>query len=367
MRVRSQAPETDAVAVPMAQDALLASAFEQLEAEGWSPQAFAARLPGLWEACRAQRADGRTPWLAGMREVARRAWALPETVRDAWTALLAEWADWPLLLAVAAQGGQADDPSERFSQRLALAHFRLGNMDAALSACRRNLLLHPASTWSLEQHRACVEWQAFIDRVPPIEDERLRLEPLGHHHCADFAWQYWDPDIARLCCMPVFHEDAAWHRWLDECWGYGDQRLYAVLHRDWGFVGSVSLTLHEGLGFFYYWIGRDFQGHGLGPAAVRLLLADAFERHGMRACYAKVFEHNVPSRRGLARLGFEALDFRPAPPHDDELLYRLGPPQGRWDSAEALHELFARMGSQTRVAVPHVPMRMQWWDREGVD
>lgn len=330
----------------------LPASLAALQVAAWSPQAFSARLPALLGQCVGLDACARTTWLAGMREVARRAWVLPEGMRDAWTMLLAEWADWPLLLAVAGHAREDDNLPERLSRLVALARYRSGDPAAAIAACRRALLLRPDAAWAIELYRACREWQAFLDKVPPIEDATLRLEPLGHHHCADFAWQYWDPEIARLCCLPVFGDDAAWHRWLDECWGHGDQRLYAVLHRDWGFVGSVSLTLHEDLGFFYYWIGRDFQGQGLGPAAVRLLLADAFERRGMRACYAKVFEHNAPSRRALARLGFEPLDFRPAPPHDDELLYRLGPPQGRWDSAEALQGLFERMGTQTRVAVP---------------
>lgn len=330
----------------------LPASFDALQAAAWSPQAFGARLPDLLGQCASLSACARTSWLAGMREVARRAWALPAGMRDVWTTLLAEWADWPLLLAVAGDPGEGDDRPEWVSRLVAIARFRSGDPAAAMALCRRALLLRPDAAWAVELHRACREWQAFLDRVPPIEDGTLRLEPLGHHHCADVAWQYWDPDIARLCCLPTFRDDEAWHRWLDECWSCGDQRLYAVLHRDWGFVGSVSLTMHDDLGFFYYWIGRDFQGQGLGPAAVRLLLADACEHRGMRACYAKVFEDNAPSRRALARLGFEALDFRPPPPGDDELLYRLGPPQGRWDSAEALRGLFARMGSDTRVAVP---------------
>lgn len=365
MRARSPAQGKDMPSVSVAQDASLVSTFPVLEAEGWLPQAFGARLPALLRQCAGLDACARTAWLAGMREAARRAWALPAGMRDAWMTLLAEWADWPLLLAVAGDPGEDDDPPEWVSRLVALARFRSGDPVAAIAACRRALLLRPDAAWAVELHRACREWQAFRDRVPPIDDGTLRLEPLGHHHCTDFAWQYWDPDIARLCCLPSFADDAAWHRWLDECWGCGDQRLYAVLHRDWGFVGSVSLTMHGDLGFFYYWIGRDFQGQGLGPAAVRLLLADAFEHRGMTACYAKVFEHNAPSRRALARLGFEALDFRPAPPCDDELLYRLGAPQGRWDSAEALRDLFGKMGSCTRVAVPHAPATLR--RRIGVD
>jgi RimJ/RimL family protein N-acetyltransferase len=333
----------------------MASALRMLDAAGWGRDALERVLPQVLAAPGMIDPRERAPWMCGLRGAFGELPCLDAATREGLLDLLRSWCDWPLWLALRDAGAAHGDDAriDGTDPDTIDALFRMGHQHEAETRCRRRLFTHPRDPATARMHAQLQAWRGFVDaRAPPIEDEALRLEPLGHHHCTDFAWQYWDPDIARLCCLPVFGDDAAWHRWLDECWGYGDQRLYAVLHRDWGFVGSVSLTLHGDLGFFYYWIGRDFQGQGLGPAAVRLLLADAFDRHGMRACYAKVFEHNAPSRRALARLGFEALDFRPAPPHEDELLYRLGPPQGRWDSADALRALFERMGSQTRVAVP---------------
>ena len=334
-----------------------ASPLSMLDAEGWRREALERVLPQVLAAPLAIDPRERMMWMCGLRQALPEVSRLDGATRDGLLALLRAWCDWPLWLALRDAGDARVDVDADLDTIDVL--FRMGHQRDAETRCRRRLFTHPRDRATAGMHAQLQAWRGFLEaRALPIEGDTLRLEPLGHHHCADFAWQYWDRDIARLCCLPSFGDDVAWHRWLDECWGYGDQHLYAVIHREWGFVGSVSLTLHGDLGFFYYWIGRDFQGHGLGPAAVRLLLDDAFAHRGMRTCYAKVFEDNTPSRRALTRMGFDALDFRPAPPHHDEMLYRLGPPQARWHSVEALRGLFERMGSETRVAVPHVPMAL---------
>ncbi len=270
-------------------------------------------------------------------------------------ALASAWGDWPLSREVGRTLERQRTLAPHEAWWLVLACRQMGDLAEAIDLCRSRMFAHPNEPWPMIAHRALRSLIEFHDTVAPaLDSATLRLEPLGHHHCEDFARQYYDPAIAELCCLPDFASSAHWHRWLDDCWACGDQRLYAVIDPDWGFVGSVSLILHQGVGFFYYWIGRDFQGHGLGTAAVRLLLDDAAEYHGMRACYAKVFEHNVPSRRALAKLGFEPLDVRPAPPDETEMLYRLGPPQPRQRTVEDLHELFRRMRSETRVATPTI-------------
>ncbi|MGE5491197.1 MAG: GNAT family N-acetyltransferase [Actinomycetota bacterium] len=181
-------------------------------------------------------------------------------------------------------------------------------------------------------------------------DDELLLEPMGHHHLSDFAWQYYDPTIAERCCLPAFQTDAQWHDWLDNIYRSGDQWIGAVIHRKWGFIGSVSLIMHGGIGFFYYWFGPDFQGQGYGPRAVRLLLATAAERHGLHTCYAKVYDYNTPSRRALEKLGFEDIQVSAAAP-DDEMFYRRGPAADRGRIAEELHWLMGAMASSTRPAI----------------
>ncbi len=331
----------------------LSTLWDALESAQWSPRALERWLPEVYARAFELAPDARIAWLTRLREAARHAWAAPVAARQSLAQLANAWCDWPLLLATAERLEAVDASPAWIGPMMVDAQLRLGSPQAALTRCRALALLHPQDRWASGCHDALQQWIAFIERVAaPIVGESLRLEPMGHHHAGDFAWQYYDPAIAERCCLPAFADHAHWHRWLDQCWGYGDQCLYAVLHPEWGFIGSVSLILRGDIGFFYYWLGRDFQGYGLGPAAARLLLDHARGHRGMRTCYAKVFEDNMPSRRALEKLGFDALDICPAPPNAHEVLYRSGLPQCREDSVEELRTLFERMGAETRIAVP---------------
>lgn len=268
-------------------------------------------------------------------------------------ALAAGWADWPLACRLALRVGDAGVLPDAIESTLVHALLRLGETDAAIARCRSRMLSHPFDSAAAAVHAQLREWASFVESVGgTIEGDGLRLEPLGHHHLQDFSLQYADPAIASLCCLPAFRDERQWHRWLDGCWACGDERLYAVIHAEWGFVGSVSLCTYRDLGFFYYWIGRDFRGARIGPAAVGLLLDDASARRGLRTCYAKVFADNLPSRRALRRLGFAPLDVRATPPDEREIFYRRGEDAGREIDVAELRRLFGGIGSRIRIAVP---------------
>lgn len=352
VQARYDCASSDAAAVP-GEDSLLPW-FDAMQQAEWSRHSGERTLPRVLAIADTLHPALRTAWLAGLRRMWRsQGWALPEVRLSEFVALTFAWGDWPLMIAAGDALATRRPLTAHEAWSLVVASRQMGDLTTAAARCRSRMFAHPRESWPEAEYHALLDMHEFRQSVPPIVAESgLRLEPLGHHHAQDFAAQYYDPDIAELCCLPTFTQDAQWHCWLDTCWGYGDQRLYAVIEPEWGFVGCVSLIAHDDVGFFYYWIGRDFQGCGLGTAAVRLLLEDAAECHGMRACYAKVFEHNAPSRRALEKLGFVALDFRPAPPDADELFYRCGPPQPRQHSAEELRALFERMQSETRVAVP---------------
>ena len=344
-------PRSTANDVPVGSS--LSSLWNALESAQWSLRAQQRWLPEALARARELAPSTRIEWLIRLREASQQAWAAPLCLRETLVELAGAWRDWPLLLMLCERMEAAGELPAWAGPLVATAHLRLGEPQVALTRCRAMALLDRQHRWATETHDALLRWIAFVDRTAnAIVGETLRLEPLGHHHLEDFAQQYFDPTIAERCCLPTFADDAHWHRWLDRCWSFGDERLYAVIHPDWGFVGSVSLILRENIGFFYYWLGRDFQGHGIGPAAANLLLEDARRCCGMRACYAKVFEDNAPSRRALEKLGFGALDFRPSPPNGDEMFYRLGPAQSRQCIVEELRTLFKRMGCGTGVAVP---------------
>ena len=364
---RSHAAPTAVPDVASTADAgdALAALHAALARDGWCADTVRALLPRALPHAAALSPSERLVWLHGLR-VAWSSGALDEPAAAAAALALAErWCDWPLVDALCAARSRLPGTGADLGADAACAWiqalFRVGRSDEALQRCRRRMLSHPHEAWPERLYRTLGAWRGFVDaRGPSIAGEGLHLEPLGHQHLADFAWQYHDPQIAALCCLPRFADDAQWHAWLERCWRYGDQRLYAVLHPEWGFVGSVSLIEcavgQARVGFFYYWLGADFQGRGLGPRAVRLLLAHARETRGLRSCHAKVFDHNRHSRRALETLGFRALPVRGIPPFDGETFYRLAlDREADVEPAQAVEELrllLDAMDAETRLAVP---------------
>lgn len=323
---------------------------------GWSRAEFESSLGSLCPVAEALDADERTSLLGALLQAWRdHGRALPPPARRDLLALAAAWDAWPLAhrVGIALEAEAALEHAD--AQHLLSACMQVGDTMRArqLSLRLRLQLLHPHDAWFASQHVELLAWLRWRERgpLPAPDDAGLALEPLAHHHGAGFAWQYHDPAIASLCCLPRFADADEWHGWLDEVYGQG-QRPFAVLHRDWGLVGMVNLALYGDVGFFYYWLGPDFQGRGIGPRAVRMLLRFGREELGMRCCYAKVFDHNQPSRRALAKLGFADLDMRGAAPDEAEMFYRWGAPCSRAFAAAELHGLLDRMGSGTRAAVP---------------
>jgi len=260
----------------------------------------------------------------------------------------ATWRDWPLVLAIGAHLAATGGLDTHETLHLVDACRTLGQAEQALA------LVRGLGAADLPPGRAGLEaeiqsWRAWRRRFPALAPTaELALEPLAHHHERDFAWQYHDPAIASLCCLPVFIDALDWHHWLADTWRDGHRLPYAVLHREWGFIGCVSLALHRDLGFFYYWLGRDFQGHGVGPRAGQLLLAMGERAFGLRCCYAKAFDYNLRSRRGLEKMGFVDLGMRGAGDDRNQVFYRRGPAQGRARTVDELHRLLDSMDASVR-------------------
>lgn len=285
------------------------------------PGQLGARLRGLMP----PEAPDRLDWQMALRQIYQESQAILDVQdRCALAQFVADIQDWPLLIELhRAMPGTVD------ALAAAQAFFRLGYTDEALQILRALLLLQPDNRDAREVYAQVRHWQEYLQQYPfshsvYASERGLWLTLLGEQHLEDFAWQYYDPQIARLCCLPEFEDNRQWYSWLENSRAHGDQLIFGVIHPQWGFIGSVSLVIRDGMGFFYYWIGRDFQSYGFGPEAVHLMLRMADECWGLQVCYAKVFIDNHPSRRALNKLGFELLDVDLQPPHDDECLYRLG-------------------------------------------
>ncbi|WP_018693808.1 GNAT family N-acetyltransferase [Algicola sagamiensis] len=233
--------------------------------------------------------------------------------------------DWALALHLYVNAQSIDKRKELEQIRL---WAQMGHFESANQAVLRHLLRVPLDE---TYHRLRHDFSRFFAQYPyatqDLTDGEIHITPLMPHHLDAFAWQYADPSIQKLCNLPDFESNEHWLKWL-----YNDQfdpekTVFAVIHNYWGLIGSVSLTVHEGIGMFYYWIGSDFQGYGLGTRAVQCLLALGQKYHRMECCYAKVYEENTPSHRALAKLGFTELPFVMTGPEGIEVLYYLGPLQ----------------------------------------
>jgi ribosomal-protein-serine acetyltransferase len=76
----------------------------------------------------------------------------------------------------------------------------------------------------------------------------------------------------------------------------------------WGdrYAGEIMLSVdrRENAGSIGYWLGAEFQGHGLMTRAVKAILAHAFEGLGLHRVEICCGEDNLKSRAIPERLGF---------------------------------------------------------------
>lgn len=136
----------------------------------------------------------------------------------------------------------------------------------------------------------------------------LTLAPLKNCHEVHYLHLLTEGDIATICKLDHLLEgDIHWSHWLSEMQSSPYNHPFAVVHSEYGFIGSVSIEVVNGVGLFYYWIGKPFQRQGYGAYAARQLLGWAEQQLDMHSCYAKVLGTNLPSLKTLKNLNFRSL------------------------------------------------------------
>lgn len=186
-------------------------------------------------------------------------------------------------------------------------------------------------------------------------DAALTLEPIGAEHLAVLLYQLRDPQIGVMTRLPELStpEDAA--RWLEEEYREPGRATYAVMHAEHGFVGVVSLRRHDEAGYFYFWIGTDYQGMGLGRRAAALLFRHA-RALGIADIFTSAYADNARSRRALAHLGFAQIDIAACEPDQDLLFFRLALTDEAGGGAEPAVRLRALCRAiQSPIEFPEVP------------
>lgn len=254
--------------------------------------------------------------------------------------------DWPLLQQMQVRGLWRPTVAEQLLPAIQLGQFEqaLDTVEQCLASGESSGLLRPVQQALVQELRQ----QPYP--LQALQQGQISLTPLRFHHVADFIWQYADPSIGQLCNLPVFQSAEHWMTWLYLCQQEPARHLFAVMHNDYGFIGSVSLQVFDGVGFFYYWLGTDFQGQGFGPIAVNLLLQLGQQHLGMSCCYAKVFEYNLVSDKAISKLGFQRLALRALPPSEAEVFYYRGAAQGPAAHHRSLSLLLQQMNSGIELA-----------------
>ncbi len=246
---------------------------------------------------------------------------------------------------------------------LSQAYQQLGLFDSAEHTLQRaiNHDGYPAHQPLIDAYRQLQQRAKGLPKgIDALRADPLLLTPLQSHHEDDFLWQYADPHIAELCNLPDFDEDDEhWQQWLQTNQKTAAKHLFAVNHLYWGFIGSVGFERSKDIGFFHYWLGKDFQGHGYGPQAVTILLDWACRHLGLRCCYATSYRDNIPSRKALAKLGFRPVPLKAVLPdnqdYEEDLFY--------WGNHQTDRALFSEInrffidrdfeGQVVPVASPH--------------
>ena len=258
--------------------------------------------------------------------------------------------DWALAQRVLYAGLSNDDGSPEALSMLGLCcadSGRIGDASAALELAANNESAYAAQLQWLNDR--CRHWKNMPwYRGDIARDEELALEPLDGFHAQALWEQYRDDDIGVMTRLPELPNVEATRTWITEQTEEAGRAIYAVMHGFWGFIGAVSVRRHEDAGYFYFWIGTDFQRRGFGRRSARLLFSQA-RAMGLREIFTSVYLHNARSRRALAALGFDALPTRGRFPDDDLLFLRHAlsneRPINDGCTIERLRELLARIDS----------------------
>jgi RimJ/RimL family protein N-acetyltransferase len=195
-------------------------------------------------------------------------------------------------------------------------------------------------------------WPPVCDAALATADE-LAIEPLAAYHAESILTQLRDPEIGVTTGLPKLDSLDAVHHWIETDGQCNERRLvFAVLHRDRGFAGVVGAHVRDHAAHFYFWVGADHQGAGIGRAAARLLFLQ-LESAGVTEIFTVVYADNRRSRRALVSLGFRRIRVTAVMPGAEVLLYRRAErsDEHRDAIAERYHTLGDEIGSTVRFAI----------------
>ncbi|MBL4671440.1 MAG: GNAT family N-acetyltransferase [Arenicella sp.] len=212
-----------------------------------------------------------------------------------------------------------NDIESRYYLALCLLH--LGERDAVERQLLKCLEVNAGYEAAIDLMSQLGDWRTYCQKDHCYEpnlgrDHELSLHPLAGHYAEEFLYQYRDPSIAVMASLPDFDSVDEFEEWRQQQERTSDRGLYAVVHREHGLLGVVSLRWYQGAAFFYFWIGADYQGQGYGQRAAKILFSMAEQTLGICRIYTYAFDDNSRSFSALNELGFQPLPFKAKEPDD---------------------------------------------------
>lgn len=329
-------------------DAGLETRLHLLQASRYDPAVFAAQDRHIVVTMGKNGLEQRAEWRIAIERVWENYRMHPagELLHRRIAAVAMHCAHWGLARAVLNQSLREQGANAEDLSNLAWCEARTGNLALGSELVARALSMDAGSQLAQEVDRRLMERRRIRDTQWRTELRHellpLVLEPLDDSHAEAYFCQYRDPQIAVMTGLPAFSSLGEARQWISAQQGDTSRVNYAVMHRDWGFVGFVNLAVSAHAAFFCYWTGVDFQGRGLATAAGRLACAYAATQ-GVPVILTSAYKDNHRSIRGLERIGFRELVTRAQPPDQDRIFFSLvDQSAGEVDSDQELINYYAR-------------------------
>jgi RimJ/RimL family protein N-acetyltransferase len=201
---------------------------------------------------------------------------------------------------------------------------RTGYIEKAWKDLKSALSLHPKNTLFLDIQQRLDDrlkqwnnpWHVTL-RHPSLP---IILEPLDESHAEALLYQYRDRQIAIMTGLPILLNIEQVYKWIKEHKLDLGRIDYAVMHKDFGFVGYVNLAVSHHAAYFCFWAGLDFQGNGYATEAGKLVI-DFAHTLGIDVILTSAYSDNARSIRSLNKLGFLEIAAYAEAPDDDRIFF----------------------------------------------
>ena len=152
---------------------------------------------------------------------------------------------------------------------------------------------------------------AVIPPDPPLQDDAIRLEPLGQSVAHELLSILDDPDIVRFTRVPP-DPGAAWvSGWIaryESGWAEGSRAAFAIHAHDdpalLGWAGLVELDLERRQGEIGYLVAPAARGRAVARRAVELITRWGFDELGLERLELRIDPENGPSTKVAERAGY---------------------------------------------------------------